>query len=237
MKKLLAILLIAGLVLGSMSTAAFAKNQSYKSDTKNKLQYSIYEFDYDLPENLLADKDIEVGVTFQTKAKGLKGYDDVRFNIDSECLGTTDQKNDGQVTLSAKDSQGNAVIIINGGIWGPEEGFDLPAEYEATTDWTLNFSKEGTYKITFELIDKHGDIINETAKSVTVKVVDSIFSVKVPKKAVEGKAVDLAVTLETQQDYDNDVSLEYVVEGPGEVNFKEVGTITGPQPKMAVTEC
>ena len=148
MKKFVAILLIVGLVLGLMTSAAFAKKVN--DPTKNVLrqQNSTYEFKYDLPEKILADRDVKVDVTFQTKVEGRQGYDNVNFKIDSECIETEDGDDNGQITFSAKDSEGNNVIIINGGIWGPQGGFDLPAKYKATTNWTVNFSKAGKYIIT-----------------------------------------------------------------------------------------
>ena len=57
------------------------------------------------------------------------------------------------MTFKAKDSEGMEHSFVNEGYWGPEGGFDIPAEYEATTEWKLVFSKAGEYTITFSLID------------------------------------------------------------------------------------
>jgi hypothetical protein len=50
---------------------------------------------------------------------------------------------------------GHLHTFTNSGTWGPPEGFPLPAEYLATTDWTLNFSARGDYTITFRLVIRH----------------------------------------------------------------------------------
>jgi hypothetical protein len=53
------------------------------------------------------------------------------------------------VTFTATDSKGATFTFTNEGYWGPPGGFELPAEYSATTEWTLVFSEAGDYTITF----------------------------------------------------------------------------------------
>jgi len=224
MKKAIAILLIMGLVLGSMTSAAFAKKSTDTLKYAEKPDYSTYEFKYDLPQILLADRDVKVDVTFQTKVEGRQGYNKVNFKIESECILTEDGDNDGQVTFAAKDSEGKNLIIINGGIWGPQGGFQLPAKYQAATNWTLNFSKAGKYNISFALIDQNGKIVANTEKKVTVKVVDGLFLFNMPQEVVEDETVDWEVSLETEQSFDNAAKLEMKIEGPAKVDLKEIGT-------------
>ena len=42
------------------------------------------------------------------------------------------------MTFTATDTADDEYTFINEGFWGPAAGFNLPADYSATTDWTLN---------------------------------------------------------------------------------------------------
>lgn len=107
-------------------------------------EHSTYGFSYDVPTDILVGVDLDVDVTFKSEIVGLQGYDGVRFKFAAT--------GPGDVTFKATDSSGNIYTVKNSGYWGPEGGFDIPAEYEATTKWTLNFSQSGSYTITFSLI-------------------------------------------------------------------------------------
>jgi len=75
------------------------------------------------------------------------------------------------VTFKAKDSEGMEHSFVNEGYWGPEGGFDIPAEYEATTEWKLVFSKAGNYTITFSLIDADTEqVIADITDTVEINV-------------------------------------------------------------------
>ena len=74
----------------------------------------------------------------------LGGYPGVRFKFFADGPGNVD--------FTATDSQGTVITQTDVGFWGPEIGLDLPADYSATTDWTLTFSEAGEYTITFSLI-------------------------------------------------------------------------------------
>jgi hypothetical protein len=108
---------------------------------------STYKFSYETPADIVAGREVVVPVTFATEELGDYGYEGVRFKFKAEGPeGAT-------VTFKAVDSNNDEYTFTNEGYWGPPGGFDLPAQYSATTDWTLVFSKAGDYTITFSLID------------------------------------------------------------------------------------
>jgi len=124
---------------------------------------STYTFEYDLPEAVVVDSDVDVDVTFETDVPGTEGYEGVRFAFDAG--------GPGDVTFTATDSEGDEYTFTNEGNWGPSAGFDLPAEYSSTTTWTLNFSEVGEYTINFSLIDaESGEVVAGITDSVTVNV-------------------------------------------------------------------
>lgn len=113
--------------------------------------YSTYKFVYDVPLLIIAGEESVVNVTFETDELGTLGYDDIRFKIEAD--------GPGDVTFSATDYTGTHTFD-NIGFWGPATGFALPASYTATTQWTLEFSENGLYDITFSLIEApDGDVV------------------------------------------------------------------------------
>ena len=127
------------------------------------LEHSQYAFDYDVPAEIVEGQDVEVAVTFESVEVNDLGYDGVRFKFSAN--------GPGDVTFSATDSQGVEHTFTNEGYWGPAGGFDLPAQYSATTDWTLNFAEAGEYTITFSLIDAASEeVIAGLTDSVEITV-------------------------------------------------------------------
>jgi hypothetical protein len=128
---------------------------------------STYKFVYDVPDLIIATEESVVPVTFETDFLGQYGYDGIRFEFAAT--------GPGDVTFKATDSTNTTYIFLNSGYWGPASGFNLPADYSATTDWSLNFSEPGDYTITFSLIEApDGDVIAgiEGSEIVSVRAVD-----------------------------------------------------------------
>jgi hypothetical protein len=128
---------------------------------------STYKFVYEVPELIVAGEEVVVPVTFETDELGYIGYDGVRFSFNAS--------GPGNVTFKATDSEEHEYTFLNSGYWGPASGFPLPADYSATTDWTLNFSEPGEYTISFSLIEApDGEVIAgiEGSQIVTVRAVD-----------------------------------------------------------------
>ncbi len=129
--------------------------------------HSTYEFVYDVPEVIVALEETVVPVTFQTDELGVVGYYDVRFKFNAT--------GPGDVIFKATDSEEVEHTFVNSGFWGPSAGFNLTADYSATTDWSLNFSEPGEYNITFSLIEApDGDVVAgiEDSEDITVRAVD-----------------------------------------------------------------
>jgi hypothetical protein len=106
--------------------------------------HTTYKFDYEVPDLFVAREEAVVPVTFETDVLGNVGYDNVRFKFSAT--------GPGDVIFKAKDSEEHEYTFVNSGFWGPSIGFNLPASYTATTNWTLNFSEPGEYTINFSLI-------------------------------------------------------------------------------------
>ncbi len=122
-----------------------------------------YAFSYpDLTEPLTEGEDAEIPVTFETIEEGVMGYEEVRFSVEAE--------GPGDVTFTATDSEGTEFTFTNSGYWGPEDGFDLPLDYEETTDWTLNFSEVGAYTITFNAFEIPDEANPFASDAATVSV-------------------------------------------------------------------
>jgi hypothetical protein len=186
---------------------------------------STYKFSYEVPADVVAGQEVEVPVTFKTDVKGDIGYEGVRFKFAAE--------GPGDVTFKAVDSNEVEHTFTNEGYWGPPGGFDLPAEYEATTDWTLVFSEAGKYTITFSLIDAAtGDVIAGITETVEITVAEPEpvastykFSYEVPADVVAGQEVEVPVTFKTDVKGDigyEGVRFKFTAQGPGDVTFKAV---------------
>jgi hypothetical protein len=131
------------------------------------MTHSTYSFDYDMPDVIVATEETLIPVTFETDVLGQVGYDGVRFEFSATGPGT--------VTFEATDSTNTTYIFTDSGYWGPASGFPLPADYTATTDFTLTFSEPGTYSIDFSLIvAPDGEVVAgiEGSQGVTVRAVD-----------------------------------------------------------------
>ena len=131
---------------------------------------STYMFTYDVTDaittadyvyGISANEYVYADVTFETVVSGDFGYQGVRFAI------KTDGPDDSTVTFTATDSNNVEHTFENEGYWGPSDGFDVPADYTATTPFILTFSANGMYTITFSLIDA-------TTEEVIDGIMDSV---------------------------------------------------------------
>ncbi|MGI6332170.1 MAG: hypothetical protein ACOX1Y_10600 [Zhaonellaceae bacterium] len=76
-----------------------------------------------MPADVVAGQEVEVPVTFKTDVKGDIGYEGVRFKFTAQ--------GPGDVTFKAVDSNEVEHTFTNEGYWGPDGGFDIPAEYDS----------------------------------------------------------------------------------------------------------
>ena len=159
---------------------------------------STYKFEYSVPDPIMVATDVNVDVTFMTDEEGDIGYDGVRFKFEAD--------GPGDVSFRATDSEGVEHTFMNSGYWGPETGFDLPASYNASTMWTLNFlEKAGNYTITFSLVEApDGDVIADITETVTVTVKPLPAEVTIDPETLNLQAPAKWITayIELPEDYD-----------------------------------
>lgn len=106
---------------------------------------SSYELDFEVPYGVYPGEEVFVDVTLKTKVLGKEGLN--RVTITFEATGPENSS----ITFKSKDSNDNQLTFIDKGVWGPDEGYALPANYSSTTQWTLIFSTPGNYTITLRL--------------------------------------------------------------------------------------
>lgn len=160
-----------------------------ESETFTVDERSTYAFDYSAPDNIYEALNIVVPVTFATDYEGTIGYDGVRFKFFSDTPG---------VTFEATDSEGTVHTFTDDGYWGPAQGFDLPAIYEETTDWTIKFDNEGTYNITYQLIYADGEevIVEESDEFVVNPFFDIFTSITIDPDDAGNYGINSEFTME-----------------------------------------
>lgn len=106
-----------------------------------------YGFDFLIGGSPIAGVAIPVYVTLYTKLLGKSGVERVRILFQ-----TTKAPKDGHIQMSMRDSQGVEYNFTDHGWWGPSNGFNMPMEYEATTEVSAIFTAPGIYEMTCKLI-------------------------------------------------------------------------------------
>jgi len=168
---------------------------------------STYKFSYTVPEEIIEGEEVAIDVTFATDVKGDFGYDKVRFKfVATSPEGAT-------VIFKATDTNNVEHTFTDEGVWGPETGFALPAEYTATTNWKVTFDKAGEYTITFKLVDMEDNeaVIAEGSETITVKAKPEepsipTLTVTGPSEIIGAAAENFTVTFAV----DHDKDLEYL---------------------------
>src|SRR5690606_17324276 len=122
---------------------------------------SEYEFVIGFPDKTCTNIPVQIPVDFVTTAVGDMGYDGVRFKI--EATGP------GDLFFKTTDSNGDLNMFTNTGYWNPENGFNIPADYEQTTYWETEFTVPGTYTIIISMVNAvDDDIIGNISKTITI---------------------------------------------------------------------
>ncbi|QGG47207.1 S-layer homology domain-containing protein [Heliorestis convoluta] len=122
---------------------------------------STYEFESDFSERrFIQNEEVPVSVSLKVKDLGTQGYDRVRFTID-----IIHTPNGANPQIIATDTNGTEHNVAAIGAWGPAEGFPIPADYEATTEFKVTFDQAGFYAMTFHLVslDKTNPIATHQA--------------------------------------------------------------------------
>ena len=125
--------------------------------------YSEYVAEASMPEKVVAGIENPMSVTLKTAKEGTASYQKVRIYFETEC------PEGAQVTYKISAGEDQELEFVNDGTWGPEGGFELPIEYEATTSLKAIPSMAGTYKTITRLVDlATGRNINEDIADVVV---------------------------------------------------------------------
>ena len=150
-RKVLSILLSLCMVL-TMVPAAFAVEMSDTTDTATEpgatAQSSGYTFEVKAPETL------KVNQEYTDASVTLKGSADAETVSNARIKIEMTQKPEGSnpkilATDTTSQIEYNLAEI---GYWGPEQGFGVNADYDATTPLKLSFDKPGTYTANFQLV-------------------------------------------------------------------------------------
>lgn len=127
---------------------------------------ATYGFQIGFESTPKAEVPVVANVTLKTMLIGENGLDGV------VCIfGVTEKPSEAAtVTYKATDSLGQEHTYVNSGTWGPPEGFNIPADYEAITPWTITFSEPGIYKSFNKLVDaKEGTLYAELYTTIQVE--------------------------------------------------------------------
>lgn len=118
----------------------------------------------DMPDEIVAGTEENIAMTIKPVEVGGEGFNKVMFTFNTVC-----PSEDAIVTYKATDSTGKEYTFTNQGTWGPESGFDMPADYEATTDWKVTFSQPGEYMVGFNLVSvEDKSVLLSSSKTVVV---------------------------------------------------------------------
>ena len=197
---------------------------------------SEYEFEMSAPETIIENTEVELDATFKTKTVGDVGVDKVQFRY-----GVDVAPEDGHVTFKATDAAGKEYTFVDNGTWGPATGFDIPAEYNATTKFTVIFSKAGAYKLHAVLAKVADDSVVVEAESTVVvaepvqpEVSEYKISVDVPASIQPATEVAINATLATEvvgKAGVDGVQLQYeIVEAPEDGHMTFTATDSQGQP-------
>ncbi|MBH8593591.1 Ig-like domain-containing protein [Paenactinomyces guangxiensis] len=193
--------LLVSMTIFPVSVATANKSPAGKK-TGNHGHHSTYEFSYDWPDRIGVGEYVQVPVTLQTERPGKSGYESVYISFEKT-------SGPGDVLFRATD-QGNKIHSFkNRGDWG-RPGFDLPAVYKETTEWTFKFSKTGTYVITFKLIDQSGEILAKKKATVIAQPAFTNLGVQVSNLTIMTAAFGHDLS-------GNDVVYTVVVGDPGKL--------------------
>lgn len=143
---------------------------------------SKYGFESSGPATAEVSTEYKTTSTLKTTVLGNCGYDKVIFRF------YTDGPAGSKLTFKATDSEGTPWTYENEGSWGPDTGFVLPAEYSASTEWTMSADTVGVYKVTTNLVDlETGKVISTITTSIEITA--AAKKAKRSKKEVVAEAV------------------------------------------------
>jgi len=133
---------------------------------------SVYGFSFDGAESVGVGEDTAMEVTFASVEVKDAGYPLVRITFEAD--------GPGEVTFTSGEYS-----TVNEGVWLGGD-FELPATYTDTLDWTLSFSKCGSYTITFTCfqVDELGEPLEDGLVAEGSAVVDALLYADVNRDCV-----------------------------------------------------
>lgn len=124
---------------------------------------SEYSISCSYPEEMTHGTDYQVTSTLKASKIGEVGYDKVLIKFKTTC------PEGGHCLIKMKDSLDQEFSFSDNGSWGPEEGFPLPANYDVTSEMTVNYSQSGNYTHTTEVVNLENDsVIASAITTVTI---------------------------------------------------------------------
>lgn len=169
-------------------------------DVTGKSQEEINQ----IVENAIALEGLEpIEVTLATDLLGAKGYNAVRFL----------PINAGEhIQLWAEDTAGNWYDINKVG-WGSQAGFELPANYSATTNVYLLADAEGSYMLNVELMDLEANkvIVKASATVYVDGTAPSVIGPTDPENNATNVPVNKTITVNFSEDVVQGVNFNKIV--------------------------
>lgn len=155
----LALTLIFPQLLMPVSAAAEGTEDARKTNASQS--HTKYEVEIEDMDKAGAGEYLKVPVTISRKGPANEGHKSAYLQV-AKTLG------DGEIIFTVQDENGRHHSIRNSGDYG-KPGFELPAEYHSKQEWTIKFSKVGSYAFSYRLIDaKSGRVLAEDEESVEV---------------------------------------------------------------------
>ena len=154
-----------------------AETTVYKEDGetfKPQQQYYLYATNIETAEGttsideILVSTNLEKPTTISSNGSATiflhKSYSQVRFEIRN-----VEKPENAQIKVWAKATNGEIWDMIENG-WGPENGFSVPARYEATTPFQIVANTAGEYRADIVLVDvTNNEVVTTINVAFTVK--------------------------------------------------------------------
>ena len=162
---------------GVTVNTTLAETTVYKEDGetfKPQQQYYLYATNIETAEGttsideILVSTNLEKPTTISSNGSATiflhKSYSQVRFEIRN-----VEKPENAQIKVWAKATNGEIWDMIENG-WGPENGFSVPAGYEATTPFQIVANTAGEYRADIVLVDvTNNEVVTTINVAFTVK--------------------------------------------------------------------
>ncbi|MBS6883449.1 MAG: S-layer homology domain-containing protein [Clostridiaceae bacterium] len=214
MKKQILSAVLAGSMVLTMAPAALAVDHELPADVQTSIvstpddesgqEQSTAAYELTATNNIdgtvVAGQRYENGVSATLKnTASVAGISDavLKFKLTEQPEGSNPQ-------ILGKDSENTEWNLAETGQWGPASGFSISANYNATTNFTVQFDKAGTYTAEFKLVSvaKPDEVLATGTMTIEVAVSeDSAVQVEYTK---DGESKTAYYTGENNDDRNED---------------------------------